>query len=214
MGIEEDNWPAVLGIVSGVLAKEVIVGTLDAVYGKLAADAEPTQDEAEFQLGAALAEAAATVPANLAGVVSGLTDPLGLGVGDLSDSARVAAEQEVQTGTFGAMSERFDGRAGAFAYLLFVLLYFPCVATIAAIVRETGAVWATFVAAWTTGIAYIVATFFYQAATFERDPVSASIWIGGLLVVLLGVFAAMRLWAKRGAEAALSTHAAAAARIG
>jgi hypothetical protein len=83
------------------------------------------------------------------------------------------------------MSERFDGRAGAFAYLLFVLLYFPCVATIAAIVRETGAAWATFVAAWTTGIAYIVATFFYQAATFERDPVSASIWIGGLLVVLV-----------------------------
>jgi hypothetical protein len=70
------------------------------------------------------------------------------------------------------MEERFDGRAGAFAYLLFVLLYFPCVATIAAIVRETGAAWATFVAAWTTGIAYIVATFFYQAATFERDPVS------------------------------------------
>jgi ferrous iron transport protein B len=34
MGIEEDNWPAVLGIVSGVLAKEVIVGTLDAVYGR------------------------------------------------------------------------------------------------------------------------------------------------------------------------------------
>jgi Fe2+ transport system protein B len=34
MGIEQDNWPAVLGIVSGVLAKEVIVGTLDAVYGR------------------------------------------------------------------------------------------------------------------------------------------------------------------------------------
>jgi ferrous iron transport protein B len=29
MGIEADNWPAVLGIFSGVLAKEVIVGTLD-----------------------------------------------------------------------------------------------------------------------------------------------------------------------------------------
>jgi Fe2+ transport system protein B len=41
-----------------------------------------------------------------------------------------------QTGTFGAMAERFDGQAGAFAYLLFVLLYFPCVATIGAIVRE------------------------------------------------------------------------------
>ncbi len=202
MGIEDDNWPAVLGIISGVLAKEVIVGTLDAVYGRLASEDAGGADDPPFHLWTALADAAATVPANLGDALGGLADPLGLNVGDLNDSEAVAAEQAVATGTFGAMAERFDGRVGAFAYLLFVLLYFPCVATIGAIVREAGSAWATFVAAWTTGIAYISAVLFYQGATFERHPVSSSAWIIGLLLVLLAVFVALRIWARRGAEPA------------
>ncbi|MGB5736659.1 MAG: nucleoside recognition domain-containing protein, partial [Thiohalocapsa sp.] len=198
MGIEQDNWPAVLGIVSGVLAKEVIVGTLDAVYGRIAAEDAAAQAAEPFRLWGALATAAATVPQNLATVGRSLTDPLGLRVGDLNDRTAVAAEQSVASGTFGAMEARFDGRAGAFAYLLFVLLYFPCVATIAAIVRETGTAWAGFVAAWTTGIAYITATFFYQAATFERHPWASSAWMLGLVLVLIAVFAGLGLWARRG----------------
>ncbi|MBK1631614.1 ferrous iron transport protein B [Thiohalocapsa halophila] len=210
MGIQADNWPAVLGIFSGVLAKEVIVGTLDAMYGRIAADeraasqatgaGEAPAADTGYDLGAALTAAAATVPANFAGVVRSLTDPLGLGVGDLSDRAGVGAEQGVQAGTFGAMEARFDGRAGAFAYLLFVLLYFPCVATLAAVVRETGAAWATFVAAWTTGIAFITATAFYQAATFSRHPTTASLWLGGMLAVLVAVFIGLRIWARRGGD--------------
>jgi len=203
MGIEPDNWPAVLGVVSGVLAKEVIVGTLDTVYGGLADAASPADDGAPFDLGDALLAALATIPANLAEVGAGLTDPLGLGVGDLSDREDAAADQEVAAGTFGAMEARFDGRAGAFAYLLFVLLYFPCVATIGAIVREAGAPWAAFVAAWTTGIAYVAATLFYQGATFERHPASSGAWIAMLLVVLVAVFAALRAWARRGSRRAL-----------
>jgi ferrous iron transport protein B len=207
MGIEQDNWPAVLGIVSGVLAKEVIVGTLDAVYGRLAADAVPAdvggQGPERFDLAAALGAAAATVPTNLRQSLGSLSDPLGLRVGDLGDRDAVAAEQTVASGTFGAMEARFDGRAGAFAYLLFVLLYFPCVATIAAIVRETGPAWAAFVAAWTTGIAYIAATFFYQAATFERHPWVSSSWMLGLVLLLIVVFAALGLWARRGARGLL-----------
>jgi ferrous iron transport protein B len=203
MGIEQDNWPAVLGVVSGVLAKEVIVGTLDAVYGRIAAEDAATGADQPFHLGAALAAAAATVPENLASVGRSLTDPLGLRVGDLNDRDAVAAEQSVASGTFGAMEARFDGRAGAFAYLLFVLLYFPCVATIAAIVRETGTAWAGFVAAWTTGIAYITATFFYQAATFERHPWTSSAWMLGLLLLLIAVFAGLGLWARRGSRGQL-----------
>jgi ferrous iron transport protein B len=49
---------------------------------------------------------------------------------------------------------RFDGAAGAFAYLLFILLYFPCTAAIAAVYQESGARWTIFVAGWTTGLAY------------------------------------------------------------
>ena len=203
MGISEDNWPAVLGIFSGVLAKEVIVGTLDSLYGRLAAEADPASVSEPFDLGLALSEAFATVPENLADLGARLLDPLGLGVGDLSDRDEQAATQQVHSGTFGAMEARFDGRSGAFAYLLFVLLYFPCVATIAAIVRETGTAWAAFVAFWTTGIAYMTATLFYQGATFERHPMGSAVWIAGSLVLSALIMLALRGWAKRGRPGAV-----------
>jgi len=72
-------------------------------------------------------------------------DPLGLGVGDVSTPATAAEEQEVAAGTFGAMAARVDGKVGAFSYLLFVLLYFPCVAAMGAVYRETNWGWTAFV---------------------------------------------------------------------
>ena len=51
----------------------------------------------------------------------------------------------------------------AYSYLLFVLLYFPCIATIAAIKGETGSWrWATFAAVYTTFLAWIVSAVVYQ----------------------------------------------------
>lgn len=203
MGIREDNWPAVLGIFSGVLAKEVIVGTLDSLYGRLALE-EADSDEPPFDLLDALGAAAASVPANLAAVVDGLADPLGLDVGEITDRDLAASEQGVSRATFSAMELRFDGRAGAFAYLLFVLLYFPCVATIGAIVREAGGAWATFVAVWSTGIAYVVATVFYQGATFEQHPMVSTAWLTGLGLLLVVVFAALARWAENGRRGTLA----------
>ena len=198
MGISEDNWPATLGIFSGVLAKEVVVGTLDSLYSRLAAEEQGlTEDDGTFVLWSAITAAAATVPENLAAIRDSFLDPLGLEVGDLSDQLAAARAQEVSSGTFGAMAARFDGRIGAFAYLLFVLLYFPCAATIGAIVREAGTPWALFVAAWTTGIAYSVSVLFYQVATFSRHPLSSSVWIVTLGLLMVGVMAGLRAWARR-----------------
>ena len=54
----------------------------------------------------------------------------------------------------------------AFSYLLFVLIYFPCIATIAAIKGETGSwKWAMFTALYTTLLAWIVSAVFYQTGS-------------------------------------------------
>ena len=51
----------------------------------------------------------------------------------------------------------------AFCFLLFVLLYFPCIATIAAIKGETGSwKWALFFFFYTTALAWIVSALVYQ----------------------------------------------------
>jgi ferrous iron transport protein B len=51
----------------------------------------------------------------------------------------------------------------AYAYLIFILLYFPCIATIAAIRNETGSWgWAAFAACYTTAVAWIASALVFQ----------------------------------------------------
>jgi len=197
MGIREENWPATVGIFTGVLAKEVVVGTLDSLYTSLANEGAEATAEEPFNLWNALSDATATIPENLIGVSENISDPLGMNVGDITTEESAAEAQEVDRSVFGAMVQRFDGKIGAFAYLLFVLLYFPCAATIGAIVREAGLPWALFVAAWTTGVAYISATLFYQLASFSRHPTSSSAWIISLAAVALAAIILLRRWANR-----------------
>ena len=198
LGLNEENWPAAVGIFTGVLAKEAVVGTLDAAYTALAArDAGETKAEAPFNLAAAVAGAFATIPANLSDALGSWADPLGLDVGDVSDQAAFAEEQEMSSGTFGAMAARFDGAAGAFAYLLFILLYFPCTAAIAAVYQESGLRWTLFVAWWTSGMAYGLSTLYYQAATYAQHPGSSIGWIGAMLASFTAVFLFLRWLGRR-----------------
>lgn len=198
MGIHENNWVATVGIFTGVLAKEAVVGTLDALYGQLEAS-NVDAEKPEFNLQNALKEAVLTVPKNLGDIANRLLDPLGLNVGNLENVEEAASAQNVKTMTFTAMQHSFDGQAGAFAYLLFILLYSPCVAATAAIQRETSASWAAFTVAWTTGIAYITATLFYQTATFSQHPESSMFWILGLNSLLVLVI--FKLWLQGRGEA-------------
>lgn len=201
MGISQENWPATVGIFTGVFAKEAVVGTLDAIYlqneTQQAAATEVAEDAEEaFNLTAALREAVATIPENLAAVRDTLTDPLGLNVGDTSSLDAAAEEQEVSVGTFGAMGHLFDGKVGAIAYLLFILMYFPCVAAMAAVYREVNSRWTIFVAVWTTGLAYVAATSFYQIATFAEHPLFSGAWLLGCTLFCIIVFMIMRAKGK------------------
>ena len=191
MGIEKENWPATVGIFTGILAKEAVVGTLDALYSQLSKGAV-IDEEIKFNLKEALLAAYLTVPANLSVIADNLLDPLGLNIGTVSDMASAASEQKVKADTFSAMQHSFDGKVGAFAYLLFILLYAPCVAATAAIYRETNIGWTIFVVFWTTGIAYMTATIFYQAMTYSQHPYYSLVWISGLGCVFILVL--ILLW--------------------
>lgn len=192
MGIEKDNWPATVGIFTGVLAKEAVVGTLDALYSQFATPDSDNSNKASFNLKEALIKACLTVPENLRAVADNFLDPLGLNIGTVNDITSAAGEQEVNAGTFAAMQLSFNGKAGAFAYLLFILLYAPCVAATAAIYRETNLSWTLFVVFWTTGIAYMTSIIFYQLMTYDQHPEYSLVWITGLIfafsLVLFGLW--------------------------
>lgn len=179
MGIEEDNWPATVGILSGLLAKEVVVGTLDALYSSLdKAPEDNAQTDTAPSMLEGLQQAFATVPDNLKGLSDTLLDPLGI--------ASISDDQDVEKSTFTAMQHRFDGAIGAFAYLLFILMYFPCVAATAAMHREIGTKWTLLGVAWSTGLGYGAAVLFYQLATFSQHPTQSMV----CSAIILGVFAA------------------------
>ena len=194
MGIDEENWPATVGILTGIFAKEAVVGTLNALYGNLGVDDAGGEGGAEeaFDFWAGIGAAFASVPANLADMLGAFADPLGVDIGDTSTVETAAEAQAVAVGTFGAMVDRFDGSIGAFAYLLAVLLYMPCVAAMAAIYRETGAGWTLFASLWTTGLGYGSAVVVYQIGTFARHPGSATAWVAAILALFVGALIVLR----------------------
>jgi ferrous iron transport protein B len=208
MGIEKDNWPATVGIFTGVLAKEAVVGTLDALYSQFSAtDSVVPADKSSMNLEEALGKALKTIPENLLAVADNIVDPLGLDIGMVSDMEAAAREQAVNTRTFAAMQQSFDGKTGAFAYLLFILLYAPCVAATAAIYKETSFGWTLFVVFWTTGIAYMTAVIFYQVITYSQHPAYSLTWITGLmsgfLLVLFGLWVMGKIPGTRHLQKAL-----------
>jgi len=175
LGVTEDNWPATVGLFTGLLAKEVVVGTLDALYSQMEGRT-PDGDEAPYDFWQALKAAWATVPAYFADFGHALLDPLGLG-GILGATPEAAGASST---TAQKMATHFDGTIGAFAYLLLVLLYFPCVATFAAIRQELGWRWALFSGGWSLFLGYTVAVAFYQAATLTRHPAQSALWLAGI----------------------------------
>ena len=84
-----------------------------------------------------------------------------------ADDETVADDTADNSGKYGVLRQKMetDGMTPliAFSYLLFVLIYFPCIATIAAIKGETGSwKWAAFAAGYTTLLAWVVSACVYQ----------------------------------------------------
>lgn len=167
LGIEDANWPATVGLFTGIFAKEAVVGTLNALYSQDAGDEHEWTGILD-----GLREALATIPENLAGIGNALGDPLGLQM-IASGESELAEEVGADVGLFARLRGYFTP-ASAYAYLLFVLVYFPCAAALAAAIREMGALLGWILGAYSTLIAWSVATLYYQFAT-GPDPLYVAI---------------------------------------
>ena len=174
MGIHADNWQATVGLVTGAMAKEVVVGTLNTLYTAEQINNDPFDAE-NFNL---LDELAGAVDETWQGLkdtfsLSVLANPIEASKGD----------GEMTTGSMGMMSSKFGSSISAYSYLIFVLLYVPCVSVMGAIARETSRGWMTFSILWGLNVAYSLATLFYQGATL-RDHPQESLSIIALVIVV------------------------------
>ncbi|MBL7076080.1 MAG: Fe(2+) transporter permease subunit FeoB [Kiritimatiellae bacterium] len=194
MGLTPENWPGAVGMFAGLFAKEAVVGTLDALYTQISAEQEVATDEASFDFWEGIIDSFRAIPAGFEDFGDRLADPLGVRMGDkLADADGVAADIEIGDRTMATMARFFDGRVGAFAYLLFILIYAPCVAAVGAIFKETSFKWAAFAVFYLTLLAWVISTIFYQAGTFIRHPSSSAMWIGIGVGILVALYAGLRI---------------------
>ncbi len=201
IGVAEDNWPATVGVFTGIFAKEAVVGTLDALYQDAAGIAGA--DAGELDLVAQAGAAFRSIADNMADLGNSLADPLGLSA--INDSG---AEQGVSDTGLTAMQDLFGSDFAAFCYLVLILLYTPCVAVIGAINRESGWRWAALVSAWSSFLAYWAASCLYQLGTFMHNPLFSGLWLAGAgLAMWLAV-----QWLKRSGRNTIGPNARIIAR--
>ena len=130
------DWRMGVGIVSGIGAKELVVSSLGVMY----ADDEP--------VGAAVA-----------------LDPEGEPDADGNPDSDPAAESGADTRLQRALVKSVTP-AGALAYMVFILLYFPCIATFVAIKQEGGGwKWAIITAVYTIILAWVAAFITFNIAS-------------------------------------------------
>lgn len=171
MGVRADNWQATVGLVTGAMAKESVVGTLNALYlaePQNAPEAAPAQS-----LSAVFAGALDETWQNLKEALSPQTlfNPVEASKGD----------GEMSQGAVGVMQTMFGSSLAAYSYLVFVLLYVPCASVMGALAKEAGRQWMWFALIWGTIVAYGAATLVYQTGTFTQHPGFSLICIAGVI---------------------------------
>ncbi len=153
------EWEATGALLTGLLAKEMVVSTLAQVYVGEAADsatetAVPVDVLADLQgiglgLGTAVFEAGKQ-----------LLETLTPGINLFREGAK-----EGDTALTQALQHAFTPLS-AFAFLIFVLLYVPCIATIGAQVAEFGWRWAALSVIITLLVPWMLATMVYQVGSW------------------------------------------------
>jgi ferrous iron transport protein B len=145
------NWETGGALVSGFMAKEIIVSSMNQIYG----------GDTQAQVAAT-----STLSEDLVFIVRGFVDAtlhsvkillsIVPGVNLVDDQA-----QPENTALSLALQDHFT-TLSAVSLLVFVLLYVPCVATLTAIKHEFGSSWAVTSAIYQTAVAWIIAFMIYQ----------------------------------------------------
>lgn len=151
-----DQWQAAGSLITGFIAKEVVVSTMSQIYvGEAETEALPSETTFGQDVGAILVGfGTATIEAGkmLLNLVPGVS------------FLRVEPEAE-DTALGMALTADFSLLA-ALAFLVFVLVYTPCVATLGAIKAEFGWKWMGVSAAYQFGLAWLLAVLVYQGGRF------------------------------------------------
>ena len=171
-GVEKDNWPASVALVIGLFAKESVVSSMGSLYLQ---DQQQKEEDGidEFSWSGPWLSAFTDLRDGLIAVFTG-------------------ASEEIDTPLAIALREKFtQGPWQVYAYLVFVLLYVPCVGAMAATIHEIGLSASILLAVYLLAGPWAIATLLYQLAVAHQT--------GFILVAagtLLGIALALHFLAK------------------
>lgn len=161
------EWQAAGSLISGFIAKEVVVGTMSQIYvgeAEVAEDVEPapTFGEDLTHIGTSFVEASVLTVQELVNIVPRTVNVIpGINMAE-ADFLGVGREDEDTTALESALTQVFTPLS-AVAFTVFVLLYTPCVTTLAAMRQEFGARFTLYQIAYTFALAWLAAVIVYQA---------------------------------------------------
>ena len=168
LGLKEQNWPAAVAMITGVFAKEVVVGTLLSLYSNESShlnDSSYSNVINNSNLLLKYREWFLIISGKITHIlVDNLPIPYGIDYRNHQDQyypRAILSNKLIQT-----ISENFNDKITVFSYLIFVLLYFPCISVFGAIANEVGNKWAIISAFWSTSCAYSISTIFYQTVNY------------------------------------------------
>ncbi len=149
-----DHWEPVAALIPGTLAKEVVIGSLGTIYGVETASSKSGSAKPDFM--------SDTIDM-LRCLKNALINSV-LALGHIRIET-LQTERE-PTPLQVKLKEQFPSPLNAYAYMVFILLYIPCVSTMAAIKQEFGWRWLLFEVAFLPLLAYGFSVAIYQAGLF------------------------------------------------
>ncbi len=129
IGIDSENWPATVSLLTGIIAKEVVTPNLITLY-------------------------------------------------EIKEQSEIDPRELVQ--------KYFHYDTNAFAYLLFVLIYFPCISVFSVMQKEVSTKVAVYSSIFYTVFAYIIAATFYKISFYTNNSVVLSMLV---LIALISFIA-------------------------
>lgn len=159
------SWQTSGALVSGVIAKEIVATTLLQTYA--VADESAPAEGAPPALGEELLGIASGLATATADALRAIPAIVGLGAGpEAEESAPGGLAHALETGFAASSGGR--GALAALAFLVFVLLYTPCMATVAAARHEFGNGWMWVSVAGQLSIAWLAALLVFQGGLLLR----------------------------------------------
>ena len=182
MGLEEKNWPATVGIITGIFAKEIVVGTLVSLY---ADESDNSNSVSEIEILTKYKKAFLSVPKKMVSVFTDNFDKLYYLDNNVTKK-NYLDDNEISNKVIKNISNNFDNKIAVLSYLIFILIYFPCVSVFGAISNEIGKKWAIASALWSTISAYSVSIMFYQTSNFiMNNSINYYYLLLGIMILII-----------------------------